>query len=112
MSDAPQSGSALLTASDVAARLGVKKDTVYAYVSRGLLTKLGNVGNAESLYDPGEVEALAVRGRKAAPPQAVSPIFRSAISPRKLSLKTFQSPFCFLNAVMISSVGARSGSCT
>lgn len=80
MSDAPQSGSALLTASDVAARLGVKKDTVYAYVSRGLLTKLGNVGNAESLYDPGEVEALAVRGRKAAPPQAVSPIFRSAIT--------------------------------
>lgn len=69
-----------LTAADVAARLRVKKDTVYAYVSRGLLSRRDGGGASESLYDPAEVEALALRSRKAAAPQAISPIFRSALT--------------------------------
>lgn len=69
----------LLTASEAAARLGVKKDTVYAYVSRGLLRRREVTGTNESLYDPAEVEALAARARKAAP-QAVAPVFRSALT--------------------------------
>jgi citrate synthase len=70
----------LLTAADVAARLGVKRDTVYAYVSRGLLSRRHESGAAGSLYDPAEVEALSRRSRKAAPSQAVTPAFRSALT--------------------------------
>lgn len=70
----------LLTAAAVATRLGVKKDTVYAYVSRGLLSRRNGGGAGESLFDPAEVEALALRSRKAAAPQAVSPVFRSALT--------------------------------
>ncbi len=72
-------GTPLLTAAAVATRLGVKKDTVYAYVSRGLLGRR-NGGTGESLFDPAEVEALALRSRKASAPQAVSPVFRSALT--------------------------------
>lgn len=112
MSDTPHDsslGNSLLTASDVAARLGVKKDTVYAYVSRGLLTKHGSTGNAESLYDPAEVEALAVRGRKAPAPQAVSPIFKSSITAivggephyRGLPACTLARQHCFEDVVLL-----------
>lgn len=83
MSGSMHSGRAngsLLTATEVAARLGVKKDTVYAYVSRGLLSKHGSTDSAESLYDPAEVDALARRGRKAQATQAVSPTFKSSIT--------------------------------
>jgi citrate synthase len=52
-----------LTAQDVAARLGVKLDTVYAYVSRGALTAHRQTGSRLSLFDPEEVELLARRGR-------------------------------------------------
>ena len=52
-----------LTATEVAARLGVEMSTVYAYVSRGALTRrVGPVGR-RSRYDPDEVEALARRSR-------------------------------------------------
>lgn len=47
----------------MSARLGVKLDTVYAYVSRGVLSSRSEPGSRHSLFDPGEVEALARRGR-------------------------------------------------
>src|SRR5262245_37871052 len=52
-----------LSAPEVAARLGVKLDTVYAYVSRGALTARPEPGTRRSRFDPAEVEALARRGR-------------------------------------------------
>ncbi len=52
-----------MTAQEVAARLGVKLDTVYAYVSRGVLTARGQPGSRRSVFDPQEVETLARRGR-------------------------------------------------
>jgi citrate synthase len=52
-----------LTAQEVAARLGVKIDTVYAYVSRGVLTSHRRDDSRLSRFDSDEVEGLARRGR-------------------------------------------------
>ena len=51
-----------LTSSEAAARLGVKQETLYAYVSRGLLHP-ERTGRG-SVYDPQEVALLARSGRK------------------------------------------------
>jgi len=53
----------MLTAQEVAARLGVKLDTVYAYVSRGALSAHHESGTRQSLFAAEDVEALARRGR-------------------------------------------------
>ena len=53
----------LLSADQVAARLGVKVQSVYAYVSRGLLTRTLADDGRTSRFDPVEVEHLARRGR-------------------------------------------------
>lgn len=67
----------VLTAAQVAKRLGVKLQTVYAYVSRGLLTRTFAADGRTSQFDAGEVEALASRGR----PRAERPrIFGVAVS--------------------------------
>src|SRR5688500_7832119 len=57
-----------LIASEVAERIGVKLDTVYAYVSRGLLTRLPG-HEEESHFDGAQVEQLRVRGRRSALPK-------------------------------------------
>jgi citrate synthase len=55
-----------LTAAQAAARLGVKHETLYAYVSRGLLSRTRTA--AGSRFDPLEVERFAERrARRAAP---------------------------------------------
>ena len=56
------SKSPFLTAAEAAERLGVKLDTIYAYVSRGLLKRLGS--DKESRFDPAQVERLAMKGRR------------------------------------------------
>lgn len=53
----------LLTADQVAARLGVKVETIYAYVSRGVLGRTVAPDGKTSQFDPAEVEELARRGR-------------------------------------------------
>lgn len=50
----------VFTAAQAAARLGVKVETLYAYVSRGRLTRRRTAQG--SLFDPLEVEALARAG--------------------------------------------------
>jgi len=52
-----------LTAAEAARRLGVKVDTVYAYVSRGVLSSRKGPDGRSSVFDPAEVEAVARRGR-------------------------------------------------
>ncbi|MBB5788167.1 citrate/2-methylcitrate synthase [Jiangella mangrovi] len=52
-----------LTTQQVAARLGVKPETVYAYVSRGLLSSRRGPGGRASTFDPDQVERLAHRRR-------------------------------------------------
>ncbi|MGW5350791.1 citrate/2-methylcitrate synthase [Streptomyces sp. NPDC004031] len=48
---------------EAARRLGVKPETLYAYVSRGLLGSRRVPGGRGSTFDPAEVAALAARGR-------------------------------------------------
>ncbi|MCX3060571.1 citrate synthase [Streptomyces beihaiensis] len=50
-----------LTTRETAERLGVKPETVYAYVSRGQLTSRRDPGRRGSTFDAAEVEALARR---------------------------------------------------
>lgn len=51
----------MLTTAQAARRLGVKPETIYAYVSRGLLTSTKS--NRVSMFAADEVEALADRSR-------------------------------------------------
>jgi citrate synthase len=53
----------MLSTEEVARRLGVKPATVYAYVSRGLLSSRRNGDGKGSLFDPAEVDAF-VAGRR------------------------------------------------
>lgn len=53
-----------LSTREVADRLGVKPETVYAYVSRGLLTSDRGRGGRGSRFEAKEVDALARRTRR------------------------------------------------
>ena len=52
-----------LTASQATARLGVKPQTLYAYVSRGLIRRERPAGSRTSRYARADVERLAEHGR-------------------------------------------------
>ncbi|WP_407563586.1 citrate synthase [Streptomyces sp. 184] len=53
-----------LSTREAAERLGVKPETVYAYVSRGLLSSRKSPGGRGSRFDAREVDALARRHRR------------------------------------------------
>ena len=53
-----------ISATDAADRLGVKRETIYAYVSRGLLTSRRALDGKTSTFDPNEVDALRTRRRR------------------------------------------------
>ena len=53
-----------LSVSETAARLGVKRDTVYAYVSRGLLRKRLASDGRTSQFEAAEVDALRAGRRR------------------------------------------------
>ncbi len=57
-------GTERLSTEEVARRLGVKRETVYAYVSRGLLERHPASGPHHSEFDPDAVERLAERARR------------------------------------------------
>ncbi len=52
-----------LTTAQAAKRLGVKPATIYAYVSRGILTSVPAVDGAGSTFAAHDIESLARRGR-------------------------------------------------
>jgi citrate synthase len=54
----------MLSTEEAALRLGVKPETLYAYVSRGLLTRRAAPGGRRSQFERAEVERLAARGRR------------------------------------------------
>src|SRR5260370_19058574 len=56
-----------LTAGEAARRLGVKPATLYAYVSRGVLSRVRAPDGRTSLFGAEEVERLARRGRPRRP---------------------------------------------
>ncbi len=51
-----------ISATEAAARLGVKRETIYAYVSRGLLHSQRHIDGKSSTFDPDEIDR--VRRRK------------------------------------------------
>jgi citrate synthase len=53
----------MLTAAEAARRLGVKPETLYAYVSRGMLTRHRAEDGRRSLFERAEIERLAARSR-------------------------------------------------
>src|SRR5262245_712927 len=53
-----------LTAGEARARLGVQAQTLYAYVSRGLIRSERVPGSRTSRYSRADVERLAARGRR------------------------------------------------
>jgi citrate synthase len=69
-----------LTAAEAAQRLGVKPATLYAYVSRGVLSRGKAADGRGSRFDPGEIERLARRGRPRRPPGAADITIESAIT--------------------------------
>lgn len=56
-----------LTAVEAADRLGVKRATLYAYVSRGLLDRVVATDGRTSLFDAGQVDAMRTDRRRSAP---------------------------------------------
>lgn len=64
----------------VADYLGVKVQTVYAYVSRGVLTPVRREAGTGSLFALADVQALAGRGGRAGRRQATSDDVRTAIT--------------------------------
>jgi citrate synthase len=69
-----------LTAAEVARRLGVKPATVYAYVSRGTLTRTRGADGRGSLFDADQIERLARRGRPRRPPGTIDITVESGIT--------------------------------
>jgi citrate synthase len=69
-----------LTAAEAAHRLGVKPATLYAYVSRGLLTRRKDPVGRTSRYDAQEIEDLARRGRPRRPAHAADIVVESALT--------------------------------
>ena len=73
-------------AAEVARRLGIKQATLYSYVSRGVLSRrragggAGGGGGKGSLFDAGEVEELARRGRPRRPPGLAGLVIESGVT--------------------------------
>ena len=58
-----------ITTTEAAQRLGVKRATLYAYVSRGLLRSERRPGQQESLFDRTQIDAMASATRAPGGPQ-------------------------------------------
>jgi citrate synthase len=69
-----------LTAAEAARRLGVKPATLYAYVSRGVLSRVRAPDGRASLFGAEEVERLARRGRPRRPAGVADITVESAIT--------------------------------
>ncbi|MFF4081394.1 citrate/2-methylcitrate synthase [Streptomyces sp. NPDC001777] len=70
-----------LSTRETAERLGVKPETVYAYVSRGQLNSTRAPGGRGSTFDAAEVDALVRRtGRREPPPAPGDLVFRTGIT--------------------------------
>jgi len=69
-----------LGSTEAARRLGVKPETVYAYVSRGLLHRERSGDGRRSWYDEAEIERLARRGRQPARREPAGLAIRTAIT--------------------------------
>ena len=70
----------LLSARETADRLGIKLDTLYAYVSRGLIRSVTVPGGRERRYRAEDVERFRLsRGERGGPVEALMPVIGSSI---------------------------------
>ncbi|HEY3955690.1 MAG TPA: citrate/2-methylcitrate synthase [Streptosporangiaceae bacterium] len=69
-----------ITADAAAQRLGIKRATLYAYVSRGVLVRRRSADGRGSLFDSGEIERLARRGRPRRAPGTTELVIESALT--------------------------------
>jgi citrate synthase len=69
-----------ITAEAAADRLGIKRATLYAYVSRGVLVRRRAPAGRGSLFDAAEIEKLARRGRPRRAPGGVELVIESALT--------------------------------
>lgn len=77
---APEPLAGWITASEASHRLGVKKETLYAYVSRGMLTSRRRPAGRESRFDPAEVARLAERKRSGGRAGALEVVIDSGLT--------------------------------
>ncbi|MFQ6271031.1 citrate synthase [Kutzneria viridogrisea] len=77
---APGSDERYLTTAEVARRLDVKPETVYAYVSRGLLTSVRAPGRRGSLFAQDQVDRLADRGAQDRQPRGAVERIRTELT--------------------------------
>ncbi|WP_406044490.1 citrate synthase [Micromonospora sp. NBC_00898] len=73
-------GDQLLTTAEVALRLRIKSETIYAYVSRGLLPRVKVPGERISRFRLADVERLAARTQATRPERDAAPAMRTAIT--------------------------------
>src|SRR5215469_14984991 len=71
---------AWITAEAAAQRLGIKRASLYAYVSRGVLVRRRAPGGRGSLFDADEIEKLARRGRPRRAPGGAELVIESALT--------------------------------
>lgn len=69
-----------IDAAEAARRLGVKPATLYAYVSRGVLSRHRGPDGRRSRFDAAEVDQLARRGRPRRPPGEAEVVIESAVT--------------------------------
>ncbi|MFI0790133.1 citrate/2-methylcitrate synthase [Streptomyces lydicus] len=89
-----------LSTREAADRLGVKPETVYAYVSRGQLTSRREPGGRGSTFDAKEVDALARRGGRREPSGAGSEL---AV---RTGITLIDRDHCYLRGVDTSELAA------
>lgn len=70
----------LLSTAEAAERLGVKPATLYAYVSRGLLSRVRGADGRTSFFHPAELELMATQPRTPAAGGAIGFPVQSAVS--------------------------------
>src|SRR5437870_2195464 len=70
----------LISADEAARRLGVKRATLYAYVSRGRLRSVAVPGSRERHYREADIAALLRRGSAEPADGPAMPLIQSAIS--------------------------------
>src|SRR5919108_706151 len=90
----------LLSARAAAARLGVKLETLYAYVSRGLIEPRRRAGRRESLFAAEDVERLRAGGRRAEPAPATAS-FAAALWERLADTRPSAAQLDLLNAALV-----------
>jgi citrate synthase len=76
----PLAPSRRLTVREAADVLGVKPETLYSYVSRGLLSRRRDPAGRGSTFDAGEVEALLRRGRRQSSAAGALPTISTSVT--------------------------------